>query len=156
MIRRNMAINTPVDYKTVSPTSSYELTIPTDVREDDDERVFSLWRPGSSVVLQTSSYRKENGEPVSAMDRMQGRMDGERLDGAEIVEFSINGCSDVAAFRGTDAEGVLWFYVYGVWPDLTVLFTVSGRQNDVTQNGDWAFEAVRSTRRLSSNSQPSK
>lgn len=143
-----MATNPTVEWKTVSPTPSYELSIPADVHEDDDDRVFSVWRPGSSVVLQASSYKRENGEQVNATDRLQQRMKSESLNRTEVIEFTIGDCSDVAGFRGIDAEGVVWFYIYCVWPDLTVLFTVTGKEDDLSGNGDWAFEAVKSARRL--------
>ena len=134
-------------YKTVSPTGSYKITLPAGVAEDDDERVSSFWLTESDVLLQISSYRRTAGEATRAGERAKARAAREKLSDIEAVALEIPSCNDVAAFRGVDSDGVMWYYIYAVWDDLTILATISGPKDKIAVEASWAFDAVRSLSR---------
>lgn len=135
------------DFTTRCPTGSYKITLPREIAEDEDELVSSFWLPGSEVLLQTSSYRRTSGETIPASDRVKARVSQERLSNVEMLPFDIPGCNDVAGFRGLDSDGLSWRYIYAVWPDVTILATVSGKEDAIEREGGWAFDAIRSITR---------
>ena len=123
------------------------MILPTKVAEDKDDRVASYWMPGQGLLLQTSSYARFEGEPISAQDRLQARTARESLSNLAIEKVSIPDCPDHAAVAGTDQEGCRWVYCYAVWSDLTILITISGTPQELEDNASWAFKALRSLRR---------
>ena len=133
--------------KTFSPTGSYWINLPSDVEEEKDERVASYWKSGSEVLFQSSSYSRNEGKQISASHRLKARLASEALSDVKEESFSIPSCPDCAAASGVDAEGYRWLYCYAVWPDLTILITISGPPQELKEKGSWALDAVRSIRR---------
>jgi hypothetical protein len=132
--------------KTISPTGSYSLVVPTGVNEDVDGNTVSLWIAGDDTLLQFSSRRRETGGQVSARERLRARLEGGELHNLRAVAVDIPACDEVAAASGMDDEGTTWLYVYAVWPDVAVFLTVSHPTRDPT-GPSWAFDAMRSLRR---------
>lgn len=133
--------------KTVNPTGSYTIKLPINVLENNDDRVTSYWLEGQEVLLQLSSYARIEGNQVSANDRLKDRLNAENLSDPKIESISISACPDCAAMSGIDDQGYRWIYCYAVWPDLTILITVSGRQSELAKHGAWAFDALKSIHR---------
>jgi len=52
-----------------------------------------------------------------------------------------------AAASAVDADGITWSYFYGVWKDLMVFATISGKAASLRKTGEWAWDAVRSISR---------
>lgn len=120
----------------VSPTGSYIFSVPADCNEDADERVSSFWRDDSNVLLQVSSFLRVEGQQVSAATRLQERLDREGLQAQSCSVKPAFDCPDIAYSAGLDSEGVLWITVFGAWPDLTIVSTVSGLPEEIEEKGD--------------------
>jgi hypothetical protein len=133
--------------KTVNPTGSYTINLPANVCEDKDDRVMSYWLQGHDVLLQLSSYARVEGEQVSADDRLKARLSKENLSDVRFEDISIHSCPDCAAISGVDDKGCRWFFCYAVWPDLTILATISGPANELSEHGKWTFDGLKSIRR---------
>lgn len=133
--------------KPVSPTGSYVMTLPVDICEDKDERVVSYWLPQNEVLLQASNYTRAEGQQVSANERLKTRIANENLSERMVVNISIPSCPDCAAMSGIDDQGCRWLYCYAVWPDLTILTTISGRPDELAKHGAWAFNGLKSITR---------
>lgn len=136
--------------KTVSPTGSYLIDIPSDVSEESDERVTSYWKKDRNVLLQISSYGRVKGNQLSARERLVARVAGESLSDLTWDVIKPEACFDVASASGKDSVGCSWIYCYAVWPDLSVFLTVSGPDKSMDAEGEWAKNAVRSIRRPAS------
>ena len=134
--------------KTVNPAGSYTLILPADVCEDRDDRVMSYWLQGHEVLLQLSSYARVEGKQVPAKDRLKARLAKENLSDVRIENISIPSCPDCSAMSGVDDKGCRWLFCYAVWTDLTILSTISGRPDEWTQRGAWAFDGLRSITRF--------
>ena len=131
----------------VSPTGSYQITIPTDVQEETDQRVRSYWRSGADLLLQVSSSRRRRGRQVGAAERLRIRLGRGYLRDVVRPRLAIPGCPDQASAMGLDAYGLTWLYCYCVWPDLTVFAKVSSKGLRPDVSGNWAIEALESIRR---------
>jgi hypothetical protein len=152
MIRPNITNekSTPMSfYKSASPAGSYCITLPANICEDKDERVTSYWVPDSEVLLQLSSYSRFEGQQVCAHDRLEARLAQEQLSDVRKEDILIPSSPDCAAISGSDDEGCRWFCCYAVWPELTILATISGRPDELTKSGAWAFESLKSISRTS-------
>ncbi len=132
--------------RTVSPTGSYLVDVPSDAHEDVDGEVVSFWGPEGDVLLQLSSYRRDVGDQVSASQRLAARLGRNDLNGVAVESVAIPDCPDVAAAIGEDSEGTHWLYVYAVWEDLTVFATVSA-SSVVAIRSSWGMESLRSLSR---------
>jgi hypothetical protein len=102
---------------------------------------------GHENLLQTSSYARIEGKQVSANERLKARFEKEKFSDVKIEDVSIHSCPDCAAMSGIDDKGYRWFFCYAVWPDLTVLTTISGQPHELAEHGKWAFEALKSLKR---------
>lgn len=129
----------------VSPSGSYVVNVPQCVREDIDDVVTSYWIEGDDLLFQISSYLREEGDQVSASDRLKDRLAISGARDAAAVNIEIDGCPDVAAAKIQDDDGVYWTYVYAVWPWLAVFMTVSHPHVDMDE-ASWAYGAIRSLR----------
>jgi hypothetical protein len=125
-------------------TSSYQIELPEDVKEEQERLVTSFWRDGESLSLQLSSYIRNDGAQVLAKVRL-----GERMANAAAVWTAMLSRlgseavpDEAAAFYKED--GILWLFAYFVWPHLTVLATISGLERDVFDETSWATQALRS------------
>jgi hypothetical protein len=129
--------------KKANPFSSMSILLPDDVVEDNDATVASYWRKGDTCLLQISSFLRERGPQVSALERLTQRMGA----GGEWLAFNlpqeIEGCETAAALT-TDDQGNSWAHVYLVWEWLAVHATVSRRET--LSNCDWAWNALCSIR----------
>jgi hypothetical protein len=126
--------------KSVRPTSSYQLEIPEDVKEEQERVITSFWRDGQSLAVQLSSYIRNDGTPVSATVRLEERMAKSAV--AWTTMLTKVGPDEAAAFYREN--GTVWLFAYFVWPHLTVLATISGLEMDVFDETSWAMQAVRS------------
>jgi hypothetical protein len=61
-------------HKIVRPSNSYRLELPREICEQYDERVSSFWLDGGPVLLQLSSYIRNEGEQLRAEDRLKDRI----------------------------------------------------------------------------------
>ena len=132
----------------ISPTNSYEVTLPDDVQQGWDETVVSFWRKGSNCALQVSSFVRSSGKQVSAKGRLADRMKsmgGDWVEGA--VDLSTLNCEIAVGTTVDKEEGFKWTHVYLVWPDLTVYATLSRPVLEPPESEDWAIEGLRSIRR---------
>jgi hypothetical protein len=129
--------------KKINPFPSVSIELPEDIVEDSDATVASYWRKGDSCLLQISSFLREQGPQVSAIERLSQRM----AAGGEWRPYNlpreIAGCETAAASR-TDDQGTSWIHIYLVWEWLAVHATVS-RQGDPLEC-DWAWNALASIR----------
>ena len=127
--------------KTIHPFPSISLSVPDEIREDTDDRVRSYWKVGESCLLQLSSYRREQGNQLSAAARLAERIQkGGTWTRIEIPNKP-DGC-DVASATTSDATGVSWTHLYLVWPEFSVYVTVSheGTENDCK----WIWDTIAS------------
>lgn len=133
--------------KIVKPSSSYELALPTDICQQNDGRVCSFWLDGKPIVLQLSSYVRSERAQLKAHDRLAERISKQARQWS-IWQADIHPDStvDQATAQFTDEKGLLWVHSYLVWPHLTVYATISGPEELATNNGNWAFQGVRSLR----------
>lgn len=127
----------------VNPTSSYQVTVPDDIRAEYDTSVTSFWVEGEQTVLQMSSYLRTDGPQVSAEERLRDRMAANRRSwkvwGRKIHADST---VDQATAEFLDGE-VLWIFSYLVWPHIVVLATIIGPMDQVSDGGNWTFAAIR-------------
>ena len=130
--------------KYVSPTGSYGLFIPPDSEEEKNDTLVSYWLKGSDVLLQLSSHLRNEGEQISAQNRLTARLDREGRTEAAREGLQAKKCPDCAAASVVDADGIMGIYFYGVWKDLMVFATISGKAASLRETGEWAFDAVRS------------
>jgi hypothetical protein len=119
------------------------LLLPDEIVEDADPNVASYWKPHDTCLLQLSSFVRDQGPQISAMQRLSERTrvggNWEPVD----VSFTIEGC-DVAAASTQDDEATSWVHVYLVWEWVAVHATVS-RKGEVSYC-DWAWNALNSVR----------
>jgi hypothetical protein len=50
---------------------------------------------------------------------------------------------DEAVGEMRDESGLMWLYIYLVWPHLAVYATISGPDELIRDENNWAFEAVK-------------
>lgn len=127
-----------------NPSPSYHLALPSDIREERDNRVSSFWLDGQPLLLQLSSYVRKHGEQLHAFERLSQRM--KKSDNQwRIWETSVHSDPrvDQATAEVTEGDGLLWVHSYIVWPHLTIYATISGPQDLVRDNTNWAFQALR-------------
>jgi hypothetical protein len=129
--------------KRANPFPSVSLLLPNEIAEDTDANVASYWKSDDTCLLQISSFRREQGRQVAAIQRLSERTRAggkwEPMD----LSFTIEDC-DVAAASTKDDEGTSWVHVYLVWEWVAVHATVS-RKGEVSQC-DWAWNALSSIR----------
>ena len=130
--------------KYVRPTGSYGLFVPSDCEEEKAGTLASYWRKGSDVLLQLSSHIRNEGEQISARNRLTARLDRDGHTEAAPDALEAKDCPDCAAASVVDGDGIMWIYFYGVWKDLMVFGTISGKAASLRETGEWAFDAVRS------------
>jgi len=129
--------------KRVNPFPSLSLLLPADVVEEIDSTVASYWTRGDTCLLQISSFLREQGPQVSAVQRLSERTGAGGRWGTVNLPHAIEGC-DMAAASTKDDKGTSWVHVYLVWEWLTVHATVSYQDN--SSNCDWAWNALFSIR----------
>jgi hypothetical protein len=131
-----------------SPTGSYSIGVPEGVIEDVDERIVSFWMKGHNLLLQVSSYARNEGVQVNAAERLADLFKRQPLAKYSLGASIEIDCPDFASTTGIDENHFVWFYAYAVWDDLTIMITVSGNEPELMDNNNWAFTSVRSIRRL--------
>lgn len=129
--------------KRVNPFPSLLLLLPDDVVEEIDSTVASYWKLGDTCLLQLSSFLREQGLQVSAVQRLSERTGAGRRWETVDLPHAIEGC-DMAAASTTDDKGTSWVHIYLVWGWLAVHATVSHQDN--FSNCDWAWNALFSIR----------
>lgn len=131
--------------KILRPSGSYHLEVPGDLSYEVDGQVCSLWRSGDPLLLQLSSYFREEGPPVADQARLADRISNSVATWT-LWERRIHPDPNLDQATGefTDEKGLLWLCTYLVWSHLTVLATISGSRDDVRNDGNWALEAMRS------------
>jgi hypothetical protein len=133
--------------KTAKPSTNYELTLPQDVREDYDGRPASYWLDGEPLLLQLSSYVRDQGVQVPANDRLKDRMSKDaRIWTVWRTKIHPDQSLDQAAAEYTDDKGLVWVHAYLVWPHLAIYVTISGPEQLVRDLDNWALESLRSLR----------
>jgi hypothetical protein len=106
--------------------------------------------PGKEVLLQVSSYARTEGKQVAANERLKIRMAEESLSAVKVENIPVPSCPDCAAISGIDEQGCRWYFCYAVWPDLTILLTISGSPDELLKHGAWAFDGLKSIARAKS------
>lgn len=130
---------------TAKPSTSYHLMLPQGVRENYDGRTSSYWLDEEALLLQLSSYIRNQGAQPTARDRLKERISNEPRSWRSWrtkIHRDVN--VDQAAAEYTDDKGVVWVHVYLVWPHLTVYATISGPAEVVCDHNNWAFQGLRS------------
>jgi hypothetical protein len=129
--------------KRSNPFPSVTILLPDDIVEDNDTTVASYRRKGDTCLLQISTFLREQGPQVSAVERLSQRMG----TGGEWQAFNlpqeIEGC-ETAAASTTDDQETSWVHIYLVWEWLAVHATVSRRGEPSTC--EWAWNALLSIR----------
>jgi hypothetical protein len=131
--------------KTVRPSQSYQLNLPQNVCEQVDERVSSFWLDGGHVVLQLSSFIRDEGPQLKAQHRLDERVKKHKAHWnwwQKKIHPDIT--IDQATAEFVDDEGLLWIHSYLVWPHLTVYSTISGPKDIVTKSDNWALQSLSS------------
>jgi hypothetical protein len=131
--------------KEVSPSDSYFVCVPEEIEEDIDGGVASYWLLRDDLLLQISSYVREQGVQIPAEVRLMERLNGGASQGIERFGITIDGCPDSASATWKDRDGVNWLGVYAVWPWITLFLTVSHPHRDVTLES-WALMSIGSLR----------
>lgn len=133
--------------KTLRPSSSYQLELPEQICEQSDERVLSFWLDGAPLLLQLSSYIRDQGAQPSARQRLKDRIakHGEKWS---LWKATIHpdATLDQATAEFTDDNHVLWIHSYLVWSHLTVYLVISGPTDLVRDRDNWALRGIRSVR----------
>jgi hypothetical protein len=133
--------------KTLKPSSSYELALPEDVREQFDGRVSSFWLDGQPLLLQFSSYIRDKGTQIGASDRLRARIEKHTETWrAWKSKIYADPAVDQATAEFTDSKGVLWVHTYLVWPHLTIYVTISGPKALVSDQNNWTIQGLKSVR----------
>jgi hypothetical protein len=133
--------------KTVRPSSSYELQLPQQICDHSDGRLSSFWLDGSPLLLQVSSYIRNEGKPLLAKDRLKDRL--EKHDQKWIkwrAKIHPDTEIDQATAEFTDENGFLWIHTYLVWPHLTVYSIISGPKELVSDSKNWAINSLKTVR----------
>ena len=133
--------------KAVKPSSSYQVALPDDVCEQSDQRVSSFWLDGKPLLLQLSSYVRDKGRQVGARVRLKERIakHAQRWSTWEARIYP-DAAVDQATAEFTDENGVLWVHVYLVWPHLTIYATISGPEELVRNQDNWAIRGLQSVK----------
>lgn len=129
-------------------SQSYSIDVPPDLRREVDDRVTSFWREGESLLLQLSSLRRSEGRQIKAIERLHDRLTRESRTEREAVTLAASS-PDRAGALFVDDKGFQWVYYYLVWPDLTVLATISDQSGNKELLKSWASRAVESIKRPS-------
>ena len=134
--------------RTVRPSSSYNLEIPVEAREDSDTTVSSYWIEGSPLLLQLSSYFRWEGKPPEAHTRLKERIFDNRVHDWRIWDETLrcDASIDQASAEYVDETGILWLHTYLVWPHLTIHASVSGPPELFQTEQNWAIRALESIR----------
>jgi hypothetical protein len=131
----------------VRPSSCYQLVLPNNVCEQADEGVSSFWVDGEPLLLQLSSYLRENGEQLAAKNRMKERIaKHSHAWRSWNIELHPDLSIDQASAEFVDVDGVLWVHSYLVWPHLTIYSTLSGPEKLVKDPLNWALQGLKSVR----------
>lgn len=133
----------------ISPTGTYQISLPRDIRSDISDDVFSYWRDGSSVLLQLSSYIRNSGPQVEACERLRERIAS--TPGKWLPAIYIKGEGEKpnrCSAQQIDSDGILWIHTYCVWPKLAIYITLSGNPETLHSEGEWGFRALESLRSL--------
>ena len=127
--------------KRLNPFPSVSILLPDDIVEDNDPSVASYWREGDSCPLQLSTFYRQHGSQISAMNRLSDRM----ATGGQWLMFNlpgqINGC-EIAAAAINDDEGTSWVHIYLVWEWVAVHATVSGHGAPRSMSGHGTHYSV--------------
>ena len=127
------------------PSVSYSILVPEEATEDLDDRVTSFWIDARGLLLQLSSYRRNQGEQVSAGSRLQERIARRATTRWTVWPRGIHPDQSVdqAVAEYEDENNTLWVHIYLAWPHLTVYALISGPEKEVRGLDNWAVEAVR-------------
>lgn len=131
--------------RVVKPASSYEVALPFDVREEHEGRVSSFWLDGSPLAIQLSSYIRQEGDQISATERLNRRIQKEshvwrRLERGLHSDRTV----DQASAEFTDENDCTWIHSYLVWPHLAIYAIISGPRLQVADENNWALQALKS------------
>jgi hypothetical protein len=121
------------------------MLLPDEITEEADGRVSSYWIAGEPLLLQVSSYARQDGEQIGAMLRLQDRM--AKSNGSWQIwpkRLHHDKRVDEAIGETKDGSGLTWVHVYLVWPHISVYATISGPDELVRVENNWAYEAVKS------------
>ena len=131
----------------VRPSPSYYIRLPEGVAEQSDGRVSSFWIDGEPLLLQLSSYVREKGRQPSARSRLRDRM-AKHSEAWTIWSAGLHpdDTLDQATAEFIDKNGVLWLHSYLVWPHLAIYITISGPEDLVSNEKNWARQSLGSLR----------
>ena len=135
---------TTMQTKRIRPSKSYELSLPRAVRVEHDGRVSSFWIDGEPLLLQLSSYIREDGRQVMAQDRLRERIagsSGKWTAWARVLNEDPH--VDQAIAEITDEHDILWVHAYLVWPQLAIYVTISGPAEIARDPDNWAMKGLR-------------
>jgi hypothetical protein len=133
--------------KIARPSIGYEMTIPHDVCQESEGRVSSFWLDGRPLLLQLSSYAREKGRQVGARTRLKDRITKHSHKWiAWEPKIHPDPYVDQATAEFTDEKGVLWVHSYLVWPHLAIYATISGPEELVSDQDNWAIQGLESVK----------
>jgi hypothetical protein len=133
--------------KVVLPSTSYQIALPNDVREQSDERLSNFWLDKKPLLLQISSYIREDGQQVGARTRLEDRIAKQEHEWTTWdPKIHPDSHVDQATAEFIDEKGFLWIHSYLVWPHLTIYATVSGPEELVRDQDNWAIQGLKSVR----------
>ena len=131
--------------KLIRPSKSYELSLPQCIQEERSGRVSSFWLAGEPLLLQLSSYIREEGSQVMASNRLEERI--AKTPGKWTLSkrpLNQNRHVDQATAELLDEHGMLWVHSYFVWSHLAVYATISGPPDIVRDPANWATKGLSS------------
>jgi hypothetical protein len=131
----------------VSPTGSYQISLPDDVLQQLDEQVSSFWRPNGDVCLQLSSKIREGDGQVGADQRLKERTQSSKGEWFPLTEFVPRWTKDCAAAALLKSDGWTWKHIYLVWPNLAIYVTISKPPYENPGADQWAIEAAKNIQR---------
>jgi hypothetical protein len=133
--------------KIFKPSSSYQLVLPENVSEQSEEEISSFWLDGKPLLLQLSSYIRNKEKQVGARDRLRDRI-GKHTQTWSIwpADIYYDSAVDQATAEFTDDNGILWIHSYLVWPHLAIYAIISGPEELVRDQNNWAIQGLKSVR----------
>ena len=133
--------------KIVKPSNSYQLELPNQICEQIDGRVSSFWLDGAPLLLQLSSYLRDQGTQMTARDRLNDRVKKHDVQWRKWKKkIHPDPSVDQATAEFTDDKGLLWVHSYLVWSHLTVYSTISGPKDLVRDPDNWPVQSLKSLR----------
>ena len=83
--------------KATKPFPSFSMVLPDNIVEEADGAVVSYWKRGDSCLLQISCFRRDSGPQISALQRLNDRVEKSGTWTPFTLPVRVEGCEAAAA-----------------------------------------------------------